>query len=200
MLGTANGALIHESVHPCTALGRSFASATSRTRALASASAAGCRLNGAPCGAASMRRKKPEGWRAGCAPVRCQHTDVLSANRRSMLAQSEGRMPGDRATGGVLSFGDFSLHKQRKVTRSPQASGSFLFKREAESKELDSGLRRNDEQKKTCGTRVRSARNDVRFCPLMDRASTRSAQQPVIICASPWHPATLTGKQNHVCF
>src|SRR5678816_525140 len=28
-------------------------------------------------------------------------------------------MPGRRATWGVLSFGDFSLHKQRKVTRSP---------------------------------------------------------------------------------
>ena len=26
MLGTANGALVHEAVHPCTALGRSFAS------------------------------------------------------------------------------------------------------------------------------------------------------------------------------
>jgi hypothetical protein len=29
---------------------------------------------------------------------------------------------------GVLSFGDFSLHKQRKVTRSPKASGSLCLR------------------------------------------------------------------------
>ena len=35
---------------------------------------------GAPYGAASRRRKSPQGWRAGCAPVRCSYTDVRSAN------------------------------------------------------------------------------------------------------------------------
>ena len=76
-------------------------------------------------------------------------------------------MPEDRATGGVLSFGDFSLHKQRKVTRSPAGRVEALhFKgkikmdsrlrgNDVKRKELDSGLtssavesRRNDEQKK----------------------------------------------------
>ena len=44
-------------------------------------------------------KERPEGWRARCAPVRCMHMDVHSANPRRPLAKSEGRMPGDRATG-----------------------------------------------------------------------------------------------------
>ncbi len=39
---------------------------------------------------------------------------------RSTLAKSEGRMPGDRATGGGLLFGYFLLATQEKVTRSPK--------------------------------------------------------------------------------
>ena len=68
-----------------------------------------------------------------------------SSEPRSALAHSPGRMPGERITGGALSFGDFSLHKQRKVTRSPAGRVKALhFKR----KELDSGLRRSDDQEK----------------------------------------------------
>ena len=44
----------------------------------------------------------------------------------------------------VLSLGDFSLHEQRKVTRSPQASGSSACQLWVK-KEPDSSLRRNDE-------------------------------------------------------
>jgi hypothetical protein len=59
-------------------------------------------------------------------------------------------MPGDRATGGVLSFGDFSLHKQRKVTRSPQASGSSALSKVARSPEASGSfaLRKEQEQSK----------------------------------------------------
>jgi len=57
---------------------------------------------GPPVARRACGGRSPQGWRAGCAPVCCQHMDVLSANRRSTLAQSEGRMPGDRATGGVF--------------------------------------------------------------------------------------------------
>jgi hypothetical protein len=45
---------------------------------------------------------------------------------------------------GCVSFGDFSLHKQRKVTRSPAGRVEALhFKNK--SKELDPGFRRDDE-------------------------------------------------------
>ena len=148
MLGTANGALVHEAVHPCTALGRSFASTPE-----------GCELlllllrqatagmpeveqrreqlpdaaeTGPPCGAASVWREKPAGWRARCAPVRCQHMDVLSANRRSTLAQSEGmdaRRPRHR---GCVSLATF-FAQAKKVARSPQASGNSA-KRERRSR------------------------------------------------------------------
>ena len=70
--------------------------------------------------AASRRRKKPEGARAGSACVRCLYMDVQSANLRSLLAQSRGHgCPRDRGREGALFFGDFLLGKQKKVTRPP---------------------------------------------------------------------------------
>jgi len=115
---------------------------TRTKRAVAVASAAGSRRNGAPCGAASVRRKMPVGWRAGCAPVRCQHTDVLSANHRSTLAKSEGRMPGDRAAGGVLSLVTF-FAQAKKVTRSAAGRVEAVHFRNCRIK-MDSRLRGND--------------------------------------------------------
>ncbi len=102
MLGTADGAQIHELVHPWAALSLDLAR---RKRA-----------NGAP----AVRRGcggQPEGWRARCAPVRRQHTDVLSANP---AADSRSRKAGclETASPGCVSFGYLSLHRQRKVTRS----------------------------------------------------------------------------------
>jgi hypothetical protein len=44
-----------------------------------------------PYVAAVGRRESPQGGSQGCEPVRCQHTDVLSANLRSRAAKSEGR-------------------------------------------------------------------------------------------------------------
>ena len=78
----------------------------------------GCRAlllpPGSPSAAARARRKKPVGSRAGCARVRCQAMDGLSANLRSALAQSPGTMPGDRGRGGAFSLVTFSWASKRK--------------------------------------------------------------------------------------
>jgi len=119
MLGTANGALyprIRASLHCDQEIVRRNAELM---RAVAAASAAGMPPKRGPLWRGERVEGKPEGWRAGCAPVRCQHTDVLSANRRSTLADLEGRMPGRRATGGVFLW-LLSLHKQRKWPARPQ--------------------------------------------------------------------------------
>jgi hypothetical protein len=50
----------------------------------------------------------------------------------------------------VLSFGDFSLHEQRKVTRSSAGRAEAVARRRPHPKQkLDSGLRRNDEHRAT---------------------------------------------------
>ena len=87
------------SLHCADTIVRSWTNLPQEQAVRAIASAAGCRPNGAPCGAASGWRKSPKGARAGCARGRCAH--------------SEGRMPGERATGGVFLW-LLSLHKQRK--------------------------------------------------------------------------------------
>ncbi len=125
MLGTANGAGIHESVHPCT---------TSRCR------------NGKLCLRLLLRLSlslwlrlwllrqdaaqpgPPVARRGGAGSVRRRaHTMCArslnvqgrtSSEPRSTLAESEGRMPGDRATGGVFLWLPF-FAQAKKVTRSP---------------------------------------------------------------------------------
>jgi hypothetical protein len=68
-------------------------------------------LFGAPLGAARARRKKPAGWPAGCRPVRCQARDGLSANLRSVLAQSAFGRPRPR---GCPSLWLLSLGQARE--------------------------------------------------------------------------------------
>jgi len=71
-----------------------------------------------------------------------------SSEPRSTLAKSEGRMPGDRADGGVFLWLPF-FAQAKKVTRSPQASGSFALLEGARAKiNVDSRLRGNDEREK----------------------------------------------------
>jgi hypothetical protein len=65
---------------------------------------------------------------------------------RSTLAQSQGRMPGDRAAGGVFLWLPF-FAQAKKVTRSP--AGRVETLRIENSKEPDSGFHWNDEQEKT---------------------------------------------------
>jgi len=67
--------------------------------------------SGSPLGAARTRRKKPEGARAGCACVRCQARDGLSANLRSGLAQSAFGRPRPR---GCPSLWLLSLGQARE--------------------------------------------------------------------------------------
>ena len=72
-------------------------------------------LPGSLSAAARTRRKKPAGARAGCARVRCQAMDGLSANLRSVLAKSRGHgCPCDRGREGVFSLVTFSCTSKRK--------------------------------------------------------------------------------------
>ena len=67
--------------------------------------------------------------------------------RRSSCRSPEGTPP------GVCFFGYLSLHKLKKVTRSPagRVEALLLDEKETECKELDSGLRRNDEVRRESG-------------------------------------------------
>ena len=78
--------------------------------------------NGGPCGAASGRRKARRVARRTRASSLC----VQDAHSANPVARSRTRRAGcpESATPGGVSLGYFSLHKQRKVTRSLQASGS----------------------------------------------------------------------------
>ena len=66
-----------------------------------------------------------------------------SSEPRSALAHSQGRMPGERAAGGVFLWLPF-FAQAKKVTRSPQASGSCALQRKAIS--LESRLCKNNDQ------------------------------------------------------
>ncbi|UTA53785.1 hypothetical protein L3D22_15840 [Lysobacter soli] len=89
------------------------------------------------------------GRRTGCAAV---SAEPWMANRERALLLSARRI--DLGKWKALSFGYFSLGKQRKVTRAPQAIGSLagdfslLLERHGGKHEtsLDSRLRGNDEQ------------------------------------------------------
>jgi len=169
MLGTANGA--GSCTNPCIpalrlwARSRAYKTCHKSEKERALASAAGCRPNGAPCGAARGRRKSPKGGAqdarqfAACTWMCIQRTPEPAREPGGQDARKARYL-------GCVSFGDFSLHKQRKVTRSPAGRVEALhFKgkikmdsrlrgNDVKRKELDSGLtssavesRRNDEQK-----------------------------------------------------
>ncbi len=122
MLGTANGAGIHESVHPCTAPWHVGV----RTLAVALASAAGCCETGPPEARRGCEGKVRRRAHTMCARSLNAHGRA-SSEPRSALAQSQGRMPGDRAAGGVFLWLPF-FAQAKKVTRSPQASGSSALR------------------------------------------------------------------------
>ncbi|MFE0501553.1 hypothetical protein ACFW0P_12295 [Lysobacter soli] len=91
----------------------------------------------------------PEGRRTGCAAV---SAEPWMANRERAYSLSGRGI--DLGKWKALSFGYFSLGKQRKVTRAPQAIGSLasdsslLFGAAVKrGKSLDSRLRGNDEQR-----------------------------------------------------
>jgi hypothetical protein len=126
--------LIHNSVHPCT---------TSRC-AMERFGFSSCF---GFCG--RMPPPGPPEARRGCVGQvrRRAHTMCArslnvhgrtSSEPQSTLAKSEGRMPGDRAVGGVFLWLPF-FAQAKKVTRSPKASGSLASCRGKKSE--DTGFR-----------------------------------------------------------
>jgi hypothetical protein len=118
MLGTANGALIHESVHPCT-----WSTPTTTHR---------------KCDSSLLRQDAaqpgPPEARRGCAGKvrRRAHTMCArslnvhgrtSSEPRSILADLEGRMPGRRADGGVFLWLSFFAQALRRRSGANSAAG-----------------------------------------------------------------------------
>ncbi len=119
--------LIHESVHPCTT--SMMRTPFGRESWLLRQDAAQTGPPVARRGCAGSVRRRPRTMRGRSLNV---HGRTSSEPRRT-LAKSEGRMPGDRATGGGLLFGYFLLATQEKVTRSPKGRvEALLFKKNNE--------------------------------------------------------------------
>ncbi len=78
---------------------------------------------GAPCGAARVRRISPQEGAHDVRPF-AECTWKYIQRTPEHPAHSQGRMPGERATGGVFLWLSF-FAQAKKVTRSPKASGSF---------------------------------------------------------------------------
>jgi hypothetical protein len=111
-----------------------------RRRDVAVASAAGCRPNGAPCGAARGRRKSPKDG--------AQDARQFAACTRTCIQRTPepAREPGGQDARKARHRGCVSLvtffAQAKKVTRSPQASGSSAL--ENSRIKMDSRLRGND--------------------------------------------------------
>ena len=134
MLGTANGAGIHEAVHPCTASRNS-----SGELLLLRQDAAQTGPPVARRGCAGKVRRRAHTMCARSLNVQGR----TSSEPRSTLAESEGRMPGDRATGGVFLWLSF-FAQAKKVTRSPVGRVEALQLPEQTKNmiKVDSGLTR----------------------------------------------------------
>ena len=159
MLGTANDALIHESVHPCTALEKSFASRQIVGELLPLLP----RQDAAPTGPPVARRVADDEARRVGATDRADSAAGQGwpvSGTRPLLAKSEamdGRRPRHRGCVSLVTF----FAQAKKVTRSPAGRVEALhLNRGAKSTELDSGLRWKDEH---------------RSYPLAHRASGSSA-------------------------
>jgi hypothetical protein len=82
---------------------------------------------GAPCGAASARRKSPQGGAQDARPVRCAHMGVRSANP---VARSRTRSAGcpESAPPGVSFFGCFLCTSKESNPLGRRPSVSFAVK------------------------------------------------------------------------
>ena len=92
--------------------------------------------------------EESEGGRARCAPVRCMHTDVHSANPAAASRTRSTGMCGERATGVcfLLPAGRVeALHFQKEKRSKIKMDSGFRGNDELKSTALDSGFRRNDE-------------------------------------------------------
>jgi len=120
MLGTANGAGIHESVHPCTTLKcLKGGPQLSLLLWLLRQDAAQTGPPEARRGCVGNVRRRPRTMRGRSLYV---HGRTFS-EPRSTLAHLEGRSPEGAPPGGCF-FGYLSLHKQRKEPARRRASGS----------------------------------------------------------------------------
>ena len=77
--------------------------------------------------ASQALREKPAGSRRGIAAMAKQCMDALSEQPRKAEKRREPRAQREARCRGCISLGYFSLCKQREVTRSLQASGSFAL-------------------------------------------------------------------------
>jgi hypothetical protein len=111
------GRFVHEYVHPCTALRESSTSTESvlellplllRQDAARTGPPVARRVGGGKARRVARRMRASSLYAHGCA----------FSEPRSPLAYSEGRMPGERATGGVFLWLPF-FAQAKKVTRSP---------------------------------------------------------------------------------
>ena len=75
-----------------------------------------------------QRTKRPVGSARGIAPIPLLHRMCNQRNPAAVAHPSRTMREGRKALGRV-SLGYFSLHEQREVTRSPQASGSLGSKK-----------------------------------------------------------------------
>ena len=151
---------------------RSSAATMFAASALAFASTAGCRRNGAPYGAASARRKSPKGR---AKDARTFAASTWTCCQRTSGARSRTRRAGcpEGAPSGVCFFGYFrcasTAPQERREQRSRPRSGGGQDARSQESDPLpegerklcywmdrepanakikmDSGFRRNDERR-----------------------------------------------------
>ena len=141
---------LHESVHPCTASRKTVASLRSCRSPLSFASiCCSCFCGRMPPNRGPVRHgeqaeEMPEGACAGCARVRCVHTDVHSANP---VACSRTRRAGcpEGAPSGVCFFGCFLCTSKESNPLGHRPSGSSALEDQQTKSEMGSGFRRNDE-------------------------------------------------------
>ena len=121
--------LIHETVHPCTTSKNADTPRRSESRFL--------RQDAAQTGPPEARRGCVGKVRRRAHTMCARSLNVhgrTSSEPRSALAKSEGRMPGDRAAGGVFLWLPF-FAQAKKVTRSPRGRVEALhFKKQRETR------------------------------------------------------------------
>src|SRR6185369_17046704 len=122
---------VHEPVHPCTASLRSFA-CIETCRGTKGCERVLLRQDPAEMGPlwrGERVEEKPEGWRAGCAPVRCMHTDVHSANPGARSRTWRAGCP-EGALRGVCFFRlPFFAQAKKGDSLARRASESFALQR-----------------------------------------------------------------------
>jgi hypothetical protein len=141
MLGAANGAGLHRTVHPCTASLRSFAPSQS-ARKQSEGERLLLRQDAAQMGPlwrGERGRKSPKEGAHDARPFAACTGRALS-EPRSPLANSEGRMPGEARHRGVFLLVTFLCTSKEKLPARPKGEWKLCTFKNNKSKKLDSGL------------------------------------------------------------